>query len=65
MTFDDRPIESHGPHDHPTRNPDAPDTHTVSDDDVPTRADAQPKAQKVSLIREIVETLLLALIIFV
>lgn len=65
MTFDDRSIESQGPHDRPPRTTDAVDTSTASDDDTPTRVDARPRAQKVSVIREIVETLLLALIIFV
>ena len=65
MTFDDRPIEHRAPLPAPTdRDPDteaAPDTHIAPEPALTTES----KKKQTSLIREIIETLLLALIIFI
>ena len=65
MTFDDRPIEHRAPLSTPTdRDPDAeasPDAQTAPEPELTTEL----KKKQTSLVREIIETLLLALIIFV
>ena len=65
MTFDDRPIEHRAPLSTPTdREPDAetfPDVQTAPEPELTTES----KKKQTSLVREIIETLLLALIIFI
>ncbi len=64
MTFDDRPIEHRAPHPASTdSDPDAeatPDARTAPEPELTTES----KQKQTSLVREVIETLLLALIIF-
>ena len=71
MTFDDRPIQSHRDPDPGTPRQDTPDPLVTQlsdpDDDVSEAAgeNSRSEGKQGSVVREIVETLLLALIIFV
>lgn len=64
MTFDDRPIHSHSDPDRPQEAADAYDAYK-SPDDEPATQESRSERKQASLVREIVETLLLAIIIFV
>ncbi len=65
MTFDDRPMQSHTDTDRPPQPSGAYHSHQSPEGEASTQPEPRAQKKQASLVREIIETLLLAILIFV